>query len=138
MTEATVSAPLMKMLREMLPGAIVVKHQDRSMIGLPDCSVTWGKRPSCWLEFKLVECPKKYQDFCELEWEALARTAGQKSPVQWQFMMNAARQGLSFHVVWVRKTCVLIMDHSYESFKVLSCTAEAARFLAEFLKNESL
>jgi hypothetical protein len=91
----------MTQLRSALPGAIVIKHHDASMIGLPDCSVTWRKTIS-WLEFKLV-VPKRFGRVVPAE------IAGD-SPTQHRFMCNVAQQAhLALYLMWVKRSHRIIV-----------------------------
>lgn len=144
MKESTVSAPFMKQMRERLPGSVVIKHSDKSMIGVMDCSITWRRRPGTWVEFKLVNCPmgamiptvmrKRNAIKPDYDWKSLVTTVGKKSPTQWEFSQKMGREGLSFHVVWIRKTCVLVMDHAFGTFVVLKDTREAVDWIAMLLE----
>lgn len=140
MKESTVSAPFMKQMRERLPGSVVIKHSDKSMIGVMDCSITWRRRPGTWVEFKLVNCPmgamiptvmrKRNAINPDFDWKGLLIETAKKSPTQWQFSQKMAMQGFSFHIMWVRKTCVCVMNHSMGSFRILKNTAEAVEWVA--------
>jgi hypothetical protein len=57
MTEATVLSTFLKKLRGHLPDAVVMKHNDQSLIGMPDVSVTY-RGLTLWIEAKLLDLPK--------------------------------------------------------------------------------
>lgn len=112
MNESSVSSPLMRDLRLALTGAEVVKHRDTGMVGLPDCSVTYDRRPALWLEFKFYT-PLKTK--VETVTEIMAKFTDD-SPTQYQWMRRAAVQGRAFYITWVRKTEVILwhpITHEY-------------------------
>lgn len=98
----------MKQLRELLPGAMVIKHHDSSRIGLPDCSVTYGKYPSAWIEFKLIKMTQRLLD--PATWPELCLKTARDSPTQFMMMMKASTHGTGFYVMWLPKTAVLIWN----------------------------
>ena len=131
MTEASVSSPLMKALRETLPGCVVVKHRDASMIGLPDCSITYGGHV-LWLEFKLFEWKKWMDDFKtnhDLGMELL-RLATESAPTQRAMMDKLYQASASLYVIWIKKTSVLIVDPVRGSVICSPKTAGAVHNLA--------
>jgi hypothetical protein len=95
MTESSVSSPFMTLLRRELPGSVVVKHRDASMIGLPDCSVSWHQR-TLWLEFKLINLPRSgVIDVLKI---------AEASPVQYEMMKKLCRQSFgAFYIIFVKK-----------------------------------
>lgn len=56
MTEATITAELMNFMKNQERG-VVIKHADKSTIGIPDISITGGGQ-TIWLEVKLVKYKK--------------------------------------------------------------------------------
>lgn len=54
MNESTCSSKFQTDLRRALPGCEVIKHADKSMIGMVDASVTYGKQPTLWIEYKFI------------------------------------------------------------------------------------
>ena len=48
MTESKLTTALLRELRAALLGAVVLKHNERSLSGVPDFSVTWNGRTSWW------------------------------------------------------------------------------------------
>ena len=54
MNEASLTRSLVKALERELPGCVVFKHFDVVTTGMPDLSVTWGRR-TCWVEVKYDE-----------------------------------------------------------------------------------
>lgn len=111
MNESSVSSPFMKALREALPGSVVVKHRDASMIGLPDCSVTYGSHV-LWLEFKLFEY-KKFMDSFTTSYDMghfLLEEATKAAPTQRAMMNRMGAQAAALYVMWVKKTSVLVVN----------------------------
>lgn len=53
MTESTLKAALVPVLKVVMPGAVVFRHEDKHTAGVPDISVTWRKRTT-WLEVKYI------------------------------------------------------------------------------------
>lgn len=51
--EASLKGDLVRELRASLPGAVVLRHEDKITSGIPDISVTLG-RVTTWLEVKLA------------------------------------------------------------------------------------
>lgn len=47
-TEHTLVAKLIKTLREALPEAVIIKHNDQLTAGIPDISITWNGKTSWW------------------------------------------------------------------------------------------
>lgn len=48
MTEGTLKDAMVKKLRELLPGYVIIRHEDRFTAGIPDISITHNKRTSWW------------------------------------------------------------------------------------------
>lgn len=53
MNESTCSSKFQTDLRRALPGSEVIKHADKSMIGMVDASVT-SNRKTLWIEYKFI------------------------------------------------------------------------------------
>ena len=51
MNEATLKSSLVGVLKNTMPGAVVVRHEDKFKAGVPDISVTWRGTTS-WVEVK--------------------------------------------------------------------------------------
>lgn len=134
MNESTVSSAFMKQLREAVPGALVFKHRDASMIGLPDCSVTYNQK-AFWFEFKLFPMKKKWIDWrtyfviveCMIE-------ATKKAPAQRELMNRLAAQCPAYYIIWLKKTCVVFVHPLTLSITSFETTAQAVAFIAELLK----
>ena len=101
MNESTVSSAFQKVFRERVPGVVLVKHADKSMIGLPDASVTHNKR-TLWMEYKFIGPKTKgvYADFMrDGAWSIMDVVTA--SPTQYDMMCRLGRAGLSIYVFWV-------------------------------------
>jgi len=53
MKESGITSRLVKVIPSVMPGAIVFKHFDVSTDGIPDLSVTWGRK-TLWAEIKYM------------------------------------------------------------------------------------
>ncbi len=53
MMEKSVSTRFQAELRKALPGCEVIKHADKSMIGMVDASITYNKK-TLWVEYKFI------------------------------------------------------------------------------------
>ena len=51
MNEASLLASLVNICKDRMPGCVVFKHFDVTTDGIPDLSITWGKR-TVWVEAK--------------------------------------------------------------------------------------
>jgi hypothetical protein len=101
LTESSVSSAFMKKLRERLPKAVVMKHNDLGLIGMPDASVTWAGL-TLWLEYKLEDGPR-YSTEEDLTWFAnTIRKRLAKAPVQLQTCKKLAMAGNCLYMVWYR------------------------------------
>lgn len=96
MNESTVSSAFQKKLREALPEAVVIKHADKSMIGLLDASVTYNKK-TLWIEYKLI-CPTASGLWA-------AEKVASSSPTQYALAQRFAKSGHCVYLFWV-------MDHT--------------------------
>ena len=47
-TEASLKQALTKKMREVMPGAVIFRHEDKHIFGVPDISCTWGGMTSWW------------------------------------------------------------------------------------------
>jgi hypothetical protein len=97
--ESAVSGPFMTGIRAALPGAQVLKHADRSFIGMGDCSVTWNQTIS-WLEFKCW-IPGVRWDGHDIPVQKIAM----ESKAQLEFMQKmSAHAHLSAYICWAWKS----------------------------------
>jgi hypothetical protein len=128
--ESSVSSPFMKQLRAALPGAVVVKHHDASMIGLPDCSVHWGFRVM-WLEFKLL-VPGLRGGWFKPEKVAT------DSPVQHQMMCRLGQQcHAAWYVFWVKKSKRIVVWDPLRAETIHECetTPQLVEFISSWLRS---
>lgn len=127
MNESSVSSPFMKQLRERLPQAVVVKHHDASMIGLPDCSVTYN-HSVWWLEFKFFLLKRRWIGQTE---EQVLRECihdiWEKSPTQWEMMLRMDTAATAFYIIWVKKTCVFLYRPLADGYQVCRSTQDAVQ-----------
>lgn len=98
MNEASKTGPLLTELRRRLPGAVVVKHADKSMISMCDASVTHDKRTT-WFEIKLFRPPKRW-DGETVPFKEIA----EESKAQFAMMKALAREGYAYYIFFVAKT----------------------------------
>lgn len=111
MNESTVSSEYQKLFRETVPGAELIKHADKSMIGLPDASVTHNKR-TLWTEYKFIGPKTKgvTADFMrDGVWSAQA--VAEASPTQAAMVRRLATAGHALYIFWV-------LDHQARRKKV--------------------
>jgi hypothetical protein len=138
MTEATVSAPLMKKLREKLPGSVVFKHADLGLKGLPDCSVTW-KGLTLWLEFKLMDSAVINGDWGPWGYGSLVKAIQvrlSKAPVQRATCQALHRAGHCFYVFWLRKPKIIVLYDPVTPVVIgyVSSTDEACEWIKRYLE----
>lgn len=133
MNESSVSSPLMEGLREDLPGSVVVKHRDASMIGLVDCSVTHQSHV-LWLEFKLYPVLPSWdwmEDGDVLEASAfLLAKARKEGAKQFDLACRFREASACLYVFWLKKTCVLIVDPVSLCCARVRRTSDAVAWLA--------
>lgn len=101
MNESTVSSAFQKMLREALPGAVVVKHADKSMIGMVDASATFNKK-TLWMEYKFIGPNTKgvTAEFMRDGVWSLEAVAS-ASPTQYEMAKKLAIAGHALYLFWV-------------------------------------
>lgn len=77
MTEADLKRALGDALRQELPGALVLRHEDKFRQGIPDMSVTWplGRCRTLWMEVK-YDRPGVRARLTPLQERTLRRLAG--------------------------------------------------------------
>jgi hypothetical protein len=112
MNESRVSTKFQTLLRQALPEAVVVKHADRSMIGMVDASVTYNKK-TIWLEYKYV-APKTagvaWRPFLhDGVWDPLSVASA--SPTQLEMAKRLAIAGHCYYLFWV-------LDHTALRMKI--------------------
>jgi hypothetical protein len=101
MNESTVSSAFQKLFREMVQGAVLVKHADKSMIGLPDASVTYNK-VTLWMEYKFIG-PKTKGVAAEFRsWGNWSPDCvAEASPTQYDMMQRLGKAGNALYLFWV-------------------------------------
>lgn len=129
MNEASVNLDFRKKLQALLPGAVIIKHYDKGMIGMPDCSVTYNGG-IMWLEFKLIIPVRSWDGV--IPWEKIA----QKAPVQHEMVMKLTRQAtMGGYVAWVNKMrYVEYWDPTTGNRCVRQSSQEMAEYLAMIFK----
>lgn len=138
MTEASVSTPFMKGLRDHFgDDAVVVKHADTSMIGQLDCSVI-HRGKVFWFEFKLWTPPKKWAICDPIPIEQIIAA----SPTQYAMAQRYDRCGATTtYIVWVRKTRKIVAYHVCQGFvtpiMLLKTTPEAVLWAVDQIKRET-
>jgi hypothetical protein len=101
MNESTVSSAFQTLFRQTVPGAVVVKHADKSMIGMPDASITHNKI-TLWLEYKFIGPKTKgvtAQFMRDGVWDA--QHVAESSPTQHNMMQRLAVAGHAYYIFWV-------------------------------------
>jgi hypothetical protein len=102
MNETSVSSAFQTKLRQALPGCVVIKHADKSMIGMVDASVTFNNK-TVWLEYKIIKPVTKGVEgraFMKTGvWSPLAVASA--SPPQFEFAKGLARAGRCVYLFWV-------------------------------------
>lgn len=105
MTESSVSSKFQTDIRKALPGCEVIKHADKSMIGLVDASHTYNKKTT-WVEYKLITPATKgviWRDFMKHGvWNP--KEVAMASPTQYATACRLATAGHCCYLFWV-------MDH---------------------------
>lgn len=102
MTESSVSTAFQTGLRKALPTSVVIKHADKSMIGMVDASITFNKK-TIWVEYKYIRPVTKgvtARAFMKRgEWSPLV--VAQASPVQFNMAQSLAVAGNCVYLFWV-------------------------------------
>jgi hypothetical protein len=132
--EAKLSAPFMKDLRS-LPGSRVVKHSDGSMIGMVDCSLTWGGR-TLWMEFKadLLDDPiEGLLGDDDLLAALLMRRHTKDAETQHQMALDLDSTSVCLYVFWVKQTCVLLVRPSTMEAVKVKATGDAVALVKRFM-----
>ena len=101
MNESTVSSAYQKLFRQTVPGAVLVKHADKSMIGLLDSSVTYNKC-TIWIEYKFIG-PKTKGVTSEFMRNGVwsPEEVAAASPTQYEMAKRLAAAGHAFYLFWV-------------------------------------
>lgn len=139
MNESTVSSAFQKKLREALPEAVVVKHADKSMIGMVDASVTYNKK-TLWLEYKFIGPNTKgvTADFMrDGSWNPEAVASA--SPTQYAMAQRLATSGYCFYFFWVidhtavrkKVTHILVWHPNGKFTSLLKNNDDAVRYVRD-------
>jgi hypothetical protein len=127
----------MQKLRDELPGAEVIKHADGSMIGLPDCSVTFNTHVA-WIEFKFDFLDDKIEDLLddtELLSIFLLNRHRKNAETQYEKVRSLGRQALGIYLFFVHKTCVVALDPNSMSCRKMKDATEAASFVGKIMRS---
>jgi hypothetical protein len=116
----------MSQLRVLLPGAVIVKHRDASMIGLPDFSITY-KGHVIWCEGKLFTPPKKKI----LSDDDYVRKAQEESPAQARMMYSMGKASWSLYIIWIKKTKIIVADPTSAVVISYSKPSQAAHLIVD-------
>ena len=112
MTESSLSSKFQTELRKALPGCEVIKHADKSMIGMVDASVTYNKT-TVWMEYKYIRPATAgvvWREFLHKGvWTPLA--VAQASPTQFETTKRLAHAGHCCYLFWV-------LDHEAIRMKI--------------------
>lgn len=137
MNESTVSSAFQKKLREALPAeAVVVKHADKSMIGMVDASVTYNGH-TFWLEYKLV-CPTRFGTW-------FPESVASSSPTQYALAQRLAKAGHCIYLFWVldheairkRVSFIEAWHPITKEWKVLEDNNEVVELIIDLMKHHS-
>lgn len=104
MTEATLKNDQVTFLRNL--GGVVLRHEDRFTVGIPDTSWTLRNRTH-WLESKFEKRTKDTFNF----FEAMKKFKG--GAVQVETLRRLAHHGSAYFVIylhWRNQTCCLFID----------------------------
>jgi hypothetical protein len=101
MNESTCSSKFQTDLRKALPGCEVIKHADKSMIGMVDASFTYNKK-TVWCEYKFIGPTTKgvYAAFMHDGWWTPSQVAN-ASPTQFEMAKRLATAGHCVYLFWV-------------------------------------
>lgn len=112
MNESSCSSKFQTDLRKALPGCEVIKHADKSLIGMVDASVTFNKK-TVWIEYKYIKPATKgvqWRPFLkEGIWSPLEVASA--SPTQFDMAKRLARAGHCCYLFWV-------LDHEALRMKI--------------------
>jgi hypothetical protein len=101
MNESSVSSKFQTDFRKAVPGAEVIKHADKSMIGMVDASITFNKR-TLWIEYKFIGPKTKGVDSAFMRdgvWSP--ETVAEASPTQAAMARRLAHAGHCIYLFWV-------------------------------------
>lgn len=128
MNESSVSSPFLTTLRQLCADAVVFKHADVGMKGLPDASMTW-KGSTLWMEFKLHQ-PARHKAWIGPQ-QALEYFQGE-SPVQAGVCKKLARASRCIYIIWRKKVKeVWLCDPEGLILLSFSSSTELANYLVQ-------
>lgn len=113
MNESTCSSKFQTDLRKALPFAQVIKHADKSMIGMVDASVTYNKK-TLWLEYKFIGPNTKGVTAAFMRdgsWSP--QQVAEASPTQYAMARRLATQGHCNYLFWVLDTKAVVSRVAY-------------------------
>lgn len=142
MNESSCYSPFQTELRRALLGCEVIKHADKSMIGMVDASVTCEKK-TLWMEYKFIGPETKGVKAAFMnrgEWSPLE--VAQASPTQFDTAKRLAQVGHCIYLFWVldplalRKKikCVVMWHPVTGKSLLLEDTHEAVFRVSQFFK----
>lgn len=101
MNESTISSKFQTDFRKTLPGAEVIKHADKSMIGMVDASITFNKR-TLWIEYKFIGPKTKGVDAAFMRYGVWSpEVVAEASPTQAATARRLAHAGHCIYLFWV-------------------------------------
>lgn len=142
MNESTCSSKFQSDLRIALPGSQVTKHADKSMIGHPDASITYGKK-TLWAEYKFIGPDTKGVNAAFLHDGAWSPTVvADASPTQAALCRKLATAGHCIYLFWVldafavrKKVGYVTLWHPITKVAIrLEDTAEAVFRICQFFQ----
>jgi hypothetical protein len=144
MNESTCSSKFQTDLRQALPTAEVIKHADKSMIGMVDASVTACKQPTLWIEYKFIGPKTKGVNAAAFmksgSW--CPHDVAMASPTQYAKARRLAAAGRCVYLFWVldpfairKRVRSVVMWHPItEKAVVMENTAEAVFRISQLFK----
>lgn len=117
MTEASLTSGFLHEAREHLPGAVIFKHNDRIMVGVPDLSITLNGITSWW--------EAKYAD-----------PKFKSTGVQELTMLRLAAAGVARYVIWeekrgIKRTLIVHPRHFHDLTHETFCVGFDKKWLIE-------
>lgn len=109
-----------------MPGAVIIKHRDASMIGLPDFSITY-RGHVLWCEAKLFVLPKK-KIVSDDDW---LKKAQKESPAQANTMQELNKASWSLYIIFIKKTKVIIADPASRAIISYSKPRDAVQLIQD-------
>lgn len=94
MIEAAISGELLAYLRQVVPKAVILKHADRTTIGVPDFSFTFSGLTT-WVETKLIDDKRNHGPQAKLDYVI-------SQAVQHATMSMLEKEGRAFYFIVLR------------------------------------